>query len=297
MPKLKHKKDWSSIISKMKEQNSGKANFKDERLYQPEYKEDGTATAVVRFLEAPDVDLPIVHNYSHYFRGVGGWYVDLCPTTIGGQCPVCEDNSKLWDAGKEEEVRKRRSSRTLSYYANILVVEDKKNPSNEGKVFIYKFGKKIYEKIEAVLNEGFIPWDENAGVNFRIRSKKVKVGANMLPNYDQSNFFENETALSEFGDVDKINESLYKLGEFVDRSKFKQYTELVAKLNTALGISGKPKPKSKPVDESSGDDNQAESDDVDTDIGSDKASDSKDIEDTEVFDVSEDDDFFDDMDE
>lgn len=287
MPKLKKKKDWSSIINKMKDQNSGSGNFKDERIYQPEFKDDGTAKAVIRFLEAPDVDLPIVKTYSHYFRGVGGWYVDLCPTTIGGECPVCEDNTKHWNAGKEDFVRKRRSSRTLHYYANILVVEDKKNPENEGKVFLYKFGKKIYEKFEDAMNEGFVPWDEDAGCNFNLKIKKVKVGKDTMPNYDGAHFIESETALSEYGDVEKINSSLYNLAEFCDKSKFKSYADLTEKLNKALGATNTPAP----VAEEAATETQVPAENETA-----KSEAEEPIEQKEVFEQGSDLDFFDNMD-
>lgn len=240
MPKFK--KDWSSVLQKMKEQSSG-GNYSDARIYKPEFKEDGTAGAIIRFLEAPDVDVPMVPLYHHYFKSVGGWYVDNCPTTIGGQCPVCEDNTKHWNEGKEGEefVRTRRSSRILSYYSNILVIKDEKNPKNVGKVWLFKFGKKIYEKIDGAIKQDMIPWDELAGVNFNLVVTKKKVGENFLPNYDGSHFFKTEdgeameTPLEKYGNVDELNKSLYPLKDFIDVSQFKAYDSLTEKLNRVLG--------------------------------------------------------------
>jgi len=235
MPKFK--KDWSSVIKTMKEQNKG-GSYKDSRIYMPDYKDDGTAKATIRFLPAPDVDVPFVSKYTHYFRGIGGWYIDNCPINIGGQCPVCEDNNRLWEE-HEQDVRNRRSLRKLNYYANIIVVEDKKTPANEGKVFLFKFGKKIFDKIMETIDEGAVPFDENAGVNFYLKIKKTKVGNDLLPNYDASVFSENESSLEEIcGSKEKEKEVLskaYPLAEFKDVKQFKSYEELKAKFNKVIG--------------------------------------------------------------
>jgi len=218
MPKFK-KRNWKSVITQMKSQNKG-GNYKDERIYMPEYKDDGTAKATIRFLPAPDVDVPFVGKYTHYFKGIGGWFIDNCPTTIDQQCPVCEDNNRLWDE-HEQVVRNRRSLRTLRYYANILVVEDKKNPQNEGKVWLFRFGKKIHDKIMEAIEDNVIPFDEESGVNFYLKIKKTKVGKDLMPNYDASVFSENETSLADIcGSVDdavKLVNGAYPLGEFKDK--------------------------------------------------------------------------------
>jgi hypothetical protein len=243
MPK-KFSQDWTEKIKKMREQTSGGGNFKDNRIYFPEYKEDGTAKATIRFLEAPDVDVPMIAVYSHYFKGVGGWFVENCPTTIGGQCPVCEDNSNHWnnegDAG-QEFVRNRRSSRVLSYYTNILVVNDEKTPSNNGKIFLFKLGKKIFKKVEeAIDDDGMVPWDELCGVNFILKITKEKLGQNMVPNYDSSYFVRDangdglETPLSKYGDLEKIKSTVYKLGDYVDPKNYKSYDELKIKFNSKI---------------------------------------------------------------
>lgn len=303
MPK-KFKKDWTSVLQKMKEQNSG-GNFKDKRIYMPEFKDDGTANAVIRFLEAPDVDVPMVPVYSHYFRSIGGWYVDNCPTTIGGQCPVCENNSKHWNEGKEGEefVRTRRSSRILSYYANILVIKDEKNPENAGKVWLFKFGKKIYEKIDGAIKQDMIPWDELAGVNFNLVVNKKRVGENFLPNYDNSHFFKNEegnaieTSLDKYCNIDEINKNLYPLKDFIEESKFKPYNQLQEKLNRILGeeeastIPNKPEQAEKSEHVPKETSNKTIEDTVENDNNE-----NVNVEDDKVYTSDENDAFFDDID-
>lgn len=234
MPKFK--KDWSAVVKKIKDQNKGNS-YKDERIYMPDYKEDGTAKATIRFLPAPDVDVPYVDKYIHYFRSIGGWFIDNCPTSLGNPCPICEDNSRLWDEN-EKLVRDRGSIRKRNYYANILVIEDKKNPANEGKVFLFKYGQKIHEKIMEVIEDGGFPFDENGGVNFYLKIKKTKVGSVLMPNYDASVFSENETSLNEICGKDKVDsvlKSTYPLADFKDQKQFKSYDKLKEKFQKVIG--------------------------------------------------------------
>ena len=207
---LKDMKKSSNVMTqklaeKIDSQNS--SNFTpDERFWTiKKNKESGNGYAVIRFLPArpgAEEDECYTRLYSHGFEGRAGWYIENCPTTIGKNCPLCEANTRLWQSGDEgskkiASVRKRK----LSYIANIYVVEDRDNPENEGKVFLFRFGKKIFEKLEEAMHpededeEAFNPFDFWGGANFKIKLRTVG-GFN---NYDTSRF----AAPSEFLDGDE----------------------------------------------------------------------------------------------
>ncbi len=211
----------------------------DERVWKPELDKSGNGYAVIRFLTAPEgEELPWAKVYSHAFQGTGGWLIENCPTSKGEQCPICAANTKLWNSGIEadkEIVRQRK--RKLSYYSNIYVVSDPANPENEGKVFIFKYGKKIFDKIQSVMKpeygdeEALNPFDFWQGANFKLKIKKVAG----YWNYDDSNFAAPST-LGNFSD-DKLEEiwrSQYSLTEFTDDKNFKSQEELTSRLNVVL---------------------------------------------------------------
>ena len=192
---LKKQSNLGSLTSKLvkeveKMNNTGGGG--DDRLWKPEMDKTGNGYAVIRFLPAPDgEELPWAKMYSHAFQGPGGWYIENSLTTLGQKDPVSEHNRELWNSGLDSDkdtVRKQK--RKLSYYANIYVVQDKANPGNEGKVFLYKFGKKIFDKImEAMQPEyedetAINPFDFWAGANFKLKLKKVAG----YWNYDSSEF-------------------------------------------------------------------------------------------------------------
>lgn len=218
----------------------------DNRFWQPEVDKSGNGMAIIRFLPAPSVDgddsLPWVRIFNHGFQGPGGWLIDNCLTTINQACPVCEHNTTLWNSGVEankEIVRKQK--RKLSYIANILVISDPKHPENEGEIKLYKFGKKIFDKLSEAMNPEFEdekpvnPFDLWEGANFKLKIRNVEG----YRNYDKSEF-ESPSAL--FGGDDEKLESLwmkeYSLKEFVDTKNFKTYDYLKTRLDKVLGFEG-----------------------------------------------------------
>ena len=189
------KKNKASVFSKLQKQleDTNKVGTTDERLWKLTTDKAGNGFAVIRFLPASDgEDMPFVKMYSHGFQGPGGWYIENSLTTLGKDDPLGEYNRELWNSGDEtlkEQVRKQK--RKLSYYANVYIVKDPGNPENEGQVKIYRFGKKIYDKIMDAVNgdelegrEGINPFDFWTGANFKLRAKKVAG----YPNYDSSEF-------------------------------------------------------------------------------------------------------------
>ena len=211
----------------------------DDRLWKLECDKSGNGYAVIRFLPAPDgEDLPFVKLYSHAFQGPGGWYIENSLTTLGQKDPVSEFNTTLWnngtDAGKETA---RKQKRKLTYISNIYVVKDPANPENEGKVFLYKYGKKIFDKLTAAMQpefedeEAIDPFDFWQGANFKLKAKNVAG----YRNYDSSEF----TAVTPLLDDDDALEGLWKkefsLAELVANDQFKSYDELKTRLSYVLG--------------------------------------------------------------
>ena len=209
--------------------------------------------AIVRFLPAPSVDgdeaLPWVRVFSHGFQGPGGWFIDNCLTTLNEKCPVCEHNNTLWNSGIEANKDiARKQKRKLSYVANILVVSDPSNPENEGQVKLFKFGKKIFDKITEAMNPEFAdetpvnPFDLWEGANFKLKIRNVEG----YRNYDKSEFAD-KSALFD-GDDDKLEElwkSEFSLKEFTEKRNFKSFEQLKTRLDKVLGFEGTPAPKTK----------------------------------------------------
>jgi hypothetical protein len=218
----------------------------DTRFWQPEVDKAGNGMAVIRFLPAPAVDgddaLPWVRTFSHGFQGPGGWFIDNCLTTLNDKCPVCEHNNTLWNSGIEanKEIA-RKQKRKLSYVANILVVSDPTNPSNEGQIRLYKFGKKIFDKITEAMNPEFAdetpvnPFDLWEGANFKLKIRNVEG----YRNYDKSEFATPGAVLE--GDDAKLEElwkKEYSLKEFTEKKQFKPYDQLKSRLDKVLGFEG-----------------------------------------------------------
>ena len=218
----------------------------DPRFWQPEVDKAGNGMAIIRFLPAPVVDgddaLPWVRRFNHAFQGPNGlWLMDNCLTTNAQKCPVCEHNSILWNSGIEankEIVRKQK--RKLTYIANILVISDPKNPANEGQVRLYKFGKKIFDKITEAMNPEFAdetplnPFHFWEGANFKIKIRQVEG----YRNYDKSEFDAPAALSDDDAKLEKIWKSEYSLKEFIDAKHFKSYDQLKARLNLVLGLNG-----------------------------------------------------------
>jgi len=236
------KRSQSSIgdLTKKIEQLNKKDSYKDDRFWRPELDKSSNGYAVIRFLPAADgEDLPWAKYYSHGFKGKGGWYIEKSLTTIGQKDPVSEMNTELWNSGTESDKDiARERKRRLHYTSNILIVSDPANPQNEGKVFLYKYGKKIFDKIQEAMQPEFEdedpinPFDFWKGANFKLKVRKV---AGFI-NYDKSEF-DSSSALFD-GDDEKLEElwkSEYALSEFTDPSTFKTYDELKKKLHEVLG--------------------------------------------------------------
>jgi hypothetical protein len=225
-------------VEKMSNTTSGA----DERLWKPELDKTGNGYAVIHFLPAPEgEDLPWAKVYSHAFQGPGGWYIENSLTTIGQKDPVGEYNRELWNTGSEankEVVRKQK--RKLSYYSNIYVVQDNANPSNEGKVFLFKYGKKIFDKIMASMQPEFEdetpinPFDFWQGANFKLKIRKV----DGYWNYDKSEFDRVSPLLDDDDALEALWKKEYSLDEFVSPSSFKTYEQLEARLKDVLGQKG-----------------------------------------------------------
>ena len=220
--------------------NSNQTNSRDERLWTCATDKAGNGYAVIRFLPAPaNEDVPFVRLFTHGFKGTGGWYIENSLTTIGQQDPIAELNTRLWNSGNEsdkETVRKQK--RQLNYYSNIYVVKDPANPANEGKVFLFRYGKKIFDKLNDLMNPQFEdekpvnPFDLWAGANFKLKIRKV----DGYSNYDKSEF---DSAGPLFDDDDKMEavwKTEYSLKELLDTKNFRTYDELKRRLDRALGL-------------------------------------------------------------
>jgi hypothetical protein len=233
----------TSLLKKIQE-GAKKPTFNngpDQRFWKPTVDAAGNAFAVIRFLPSKTEDsLPFVKTYSHGFQHNGKWFIEECPTTIGKECPVCQANSALWNSGFEadKEVARQRKRR-LKYIANILVIKDPKNPENDGKVKLFSFGQKIFDKLQAVMNppaeygdEPRDPFSFFDGCQVKYKQKKVAG----YPNMDDTMV---EAAGDLFdGDEDKLMgvlESMVDLNEFLEESKFKSGDELQKRLNKVLG--------------------------------------------------------------
>lgn len=227
--------------------NTTESPNKEDNFWKPEVDKAGNGYAVIRFLPQPSVDgddaLPWVKVFNHGFQGPGGWYIENSLTTLGQKDPVSEYNSQLWNSGIEanKEVA-RKQKRRLSYIANIYVVEDSKNPQNEGKVFLYKFGKKIFDKINEAMNPAFEdekpinPFDMWNGANFKLKIRKVEG----YQNYDKSEFESPSALLDDDEKLEAIWKKEYSLKEFLLPENFKSYDELKARLDKVLGLDGSP---------------------------------------------------------
>ena len=252
MNKQKFKIDWSKAMDKIREQSDKKGGngFKDERIYYPQFNENGTAQPIVRFLPSPDTDIPFVSVYNHSIKGPGGWYIENCPTTLKKECPVCKANSAIWDSDPETA---RSRKRKMNYFSNILVIKDPLNPENEGKVFIYRYGKKVYDKIierlqpgEDSIEEPVMIFDYYEGADFKLIIKKVKVGAVSMPNYDSCSF-DKSSPVGTDEEIEKISKSLYHLAEFASESSFKSFEELESKFDRVMGAGPAPRQSQDPA--------------------------------------------------
>lgn len=214
----------------------------DNRFWKADVDKAGNGYAVIRFLPAPSgEDVPFVRVWDHGFQGPGGWYIEKSLTTLGKPDPVSEYNTQLWNSGIEANkdlVRKQK--RRLSFISNIFVVKDPAHPENEGKVFLFKYGKKIFDKLNEAMNPQFEdekpvnPFDLWEGANFKLKIRNVEG----YRNYDKSEFDSAAPLLSDDEELEKVWKQEHSLQTFLDVSNFKTYEELKAKLNKVLGLDG-----------------------------------------------------------
>ena len=218
-----------------------KKSYADERLWKPTIDKAGNGYAEIRFLPAPEgEDLPWVRYWDHGFKGpTGRWYIERSLTSIGQNDPVGEMNSQLWNSGRDEDKETaRRQKRRLHYVSNILVVSDPGNPANEGKVFLYQYGKKIFDKIMDVMQPQFQdedpvnPFDFWEGATFKLKIRNVEG----YRNYDKSEFTSPSALSNDDTELEGYYNKLYKLQEFLDPANYKSYAELKQKLNAVLGV-------------------------------------------------------------
>ena len=238
---LRKSNTLDKLLSQVQAENAPqeKKSYVDERLWKPELDKSGTGSAVIRFLPAPDgEELPWVKVFKHAFQGpTGKWYIENSLTTIGKNDPVSEHNSALWNTGLEtDKETARKQKRKLEYYSNIYVVSDPKHPENNGKVFLFRYGKKIFDKIMAAMQPEFEdetpinPFDFWEGANFKLKIRKV----DGYWNYDKSEFDSVSTLKDNDDALDSIWKTQYSLTDFTAPTNFKSYDELKKRLDDVL---------------------------------------------------------------
>ena len=216
-----------------------KKSYVDERIWKPVMDKSGNGFAVIRFLPAvKGEDLPWAKVWNHAFQGpTGQWYIENSLTTLGQNDPVSEMNSAYWNSGVESDKEiARRQKRKLQYFANILVIKDGANPQNEGKVFLYRFGKKIFDKCMEAMQPAFEdetpvnPFDFWEGADFKLKIRKV----DGYWNYDKSEFDSPSPLFDDDEKLEEVWKKQYSLAEFTAPSNFKSYDELKTRLDTVL---------------------------------------------------------------
>ena len=241
LSKLKKSSSLDKLLNAVKEDSAPqeKKSYKDDRLWKPEMDKSGNGYAVIRFLPAVDgEDLPWAKVWNHAFQGpTGQWYIENSLTTIGQKDPVSEHNTRLWNTGLESDKETaRKQKRKLQYFANIYVVSDSKHPENEGKVFLYRFGKKIFDKIMEAMQPAFEdeeainPFDFWKGANFKLKVRKV----DGYWNYDKSEFDSVSPLFDNDAEIETLWKMQYPLAEFSADSNFKSYDELKTRLAGVL---------------------------------------------------------------
>ena len=252
---------FDKLQAELEKVNNPVQSFADDRFWKPELDKSGNGYAVIRFLPQPTgEDLPWVRIWSHAFKGPGGWYIENSLTTLNKKDPVSEYNTELWNSGLESDKETaRKQKRILKYYSNIYVVSDPKHPENEGKIFLFRFGKKIFDKLTEAMSPQFEdetalnPFDFWAGANFKLKVRKV----DGFWNYDKSEFESTSQLLD--GDDSQLEDvygKLHSLTDFLKEDNFQSYDELKGKLNRVLtgsGVQGTvekftPKPKTETVE-------------------------------------------------
>jgi|TARA_B110000240_G_C13501714_1_gene454152 hypothetical protein len=238
---MKKKSNLDDLLGAAQKESSpqDKKSYKDERLWKPTMDKTDNGYAVIRFLPASEgEDLPWVKIWNHAFQGpTGQWYIENSLTTLSQSDPVSEYNSKLWNSGVESDKEiARKQKRKLQYYSNIYVVTDSAHPENEGKVFLYRYGKKIFDKVMEAMQPAFQdevainPFDFWNGANFKLKLRKV----DGYWNYDKSEFSAPSALLEDDGELENVYKKIYPLSEFTASTNFKSYEELKNRFELVL---------------------------------------------------------------
>ena len=238
---LKRSNSLDKLLGEVQKENAPqeKKSYKDERLWKPEVDKSGNGYAVIRFLPAVEgEDMPWAKVWNHAFQGpTGQWFIENSLTTLGQKDPVSEMNSAYWNTGIEADKEiARKQKRKLQYFSNIYVVSDSKHPENEGKVFLFRYGKKIFDKIMAAMQPEFEdekainPFDFWEGANFKLKIRKVAG----YWNYDSSDFDSSSALFDNDEKIEEVWKSQYALNEFTAATNFKSYEELKARLDAVL---------------------------------------------------------------
>jgi len=246
--------DLDKLSGELSKLQSNQNNMGDDRFWKPEVDKSGNGYAIVRFLPSPmGEDVPFVRLWDHGFQGPGGWFIEKSLTTLGKDDPVSEYNTMLWNSGvdKNKDLA-RKQKRRLGFISNIYIVKDPANPANEGKVFLYKYGKKIFDKLNDVMNPEFEdetptnPFDMWEGRDFKMKIRNVEG----YRNYDKSDFAEAAPLLDDDKQLEEIWKSQHSLSEFIDEKNFKSYAELKNRLyrvlmldNAAPSVAAEPDPE------------------------------------------------------
>ena len=236
---------FEKLTKELQKQNTTYSNPDEDKYWKPTVDKAGNGYAVIRFLPpSENEDLPFVRIWDHGFQGPTGlWYIEKSLSTLGKPDPVMEHNSVLWNTGLDSDKEiARKQKRRLGYYSNIYVVKDPGNPANEGKVFLYKYGKKIFDKLNDLMNPSFEdeqpvnPFDLWAGANFKLKVRKVEG----YPNYDKSEFDSPAPLSNDDSELEAIWKKQHSLAELVDPKHFKSYDELKTRLNQVLALNNAP---------------------------------------------------------
>ena len=238
---LKRSNSLDKLLNAVKEESAPqeKKSYVDERLWKPELDKAGNGYAVIRFLPAIEgEDMPWAKIWNHAFQGpTGQWYIENSLTTVGQKDPVSEHNTKLWNTGLESDKEiARKQKRKLQYYSNIYIVSDAKHPENVGKVFLFRYGKKIFDKLMAAMQPEFPdetpinPFDFWEGANFRLKIRKV----DGYWNYDKSEFEKPSKLDEDDNKIEEIWKKQYSLNDFTAATNFKSYEELKTRLDAVL---------------------------------------------------------------
>jgi hypothetical protein len=244
--KKQRKSDFERIQKEIEKVSQKGGSSDDATYWSPGLDKAGNGYAIIRFLPAPPgEDSTFVRLFTHGFKGpTGKWYIENSLTTLGQKDPVGELNSTLWNSTEDDEAPARKQARAqkrrLGFVSNIYVVKDAANPENEGKVFRFKYGKKIWDKVQAVMypeiagEEGFNPFDLWEGANFKLKIRQVAG----FKNYDNSHFDSPAPLSDDDDELDKVWQAEHSLAGLIAPDQFKSYAELETRLKEVLGEAG-----------------------------------------------------------